>query len=57
MPVAVMTSSPSPRDRARAVQLGARKFITKPLDLQAFLDIGIVLKKILTDGSEKPYPG
>jgi CheY-like chemotaxis protein len=47
VPVAVMTSSPSPRDRERAVQLGARRFITKPLDLDEFLKIGTVLKELL----------
>jgi len=49
IPVAVMTSSPSPRDRARAVQLGAKRFITKPLDLEEFLHIGIVLRDLLAE--------
>jgi CheY-like chemotaxis protein len=49
VPVAVMTSSPSPRDRERAVQLGARRFITKPLDLDEFLKIGTVLKELLQE--------
>lgn len=38
MPVAVLTSSASPRDRETAVKLGARRYIQKPLSLQEFLD-------------------
>ena len=53
VPVAVMTSSPSPRDRERAVQLGARRFITKPLDLDEFLKIGSVLKELLQEERSK----
>jgi len=53
IPVAVMTSSPSPRDRARAVQLGARRFITKPLDLEEFLQIGTILKDLLNESAQE----
>jgi CheY-like chemotaxis protein len=53
VPVAVLTSSPSPRDRAKAVQLGARRFITKPLDLDEFLNIGEVLRQLLVETTAK----
>ena len=40
VPVVVLTSSDSPRDRKTAEKLGANCFITKPSDLDAFLNLG-----------------
>jgi two-component system, chemotaxis family, response regulator Rcp1 len=40
VPVVVLTSSDSPRDRKTAESLGANCFITKPSDLDAFLNLG-----------------
>jgi two-component system, chemotaxis family, response regulator Rcp1 len=43
IPVVVLTSSDSPRDRKAAESLGANAFITKPSDLDAFLALGRTL--------------
>ena len=48
-PVAILTSSDSPRDRHAVDELGITRYIRKPSDLQAFLDIGNTIKEILRD--------
>jgi CheY-like chemotaxis protein len=40
VPVVILTSSDSPRDRAAAERLGANHYITKPSDLDDFLALG-----------------
>jgi CheY-like chemotaxis protein len=40
IPVVILTSSDSPRDRAAVERLGANHYITKPSDLDAFLALG-----------------
>jgi len=40
VPVVILTSSDSPRDRAAVESLGANHYITKPSDLDAFLALG-----------------
>ena len=47
MPVIIMTSSAEPRERTRATELGVEQFITKPPDLEDFLQIGHVVKTLL----------
>jgi two-component system response regulator len=47
MPVIIMTSSAEPRERTRAKELGVEQFITKPPDLEDFLQIGHVVKQVL----------
>lgn len=37
LPVAILTSSGSPRDRAQALHLGATRFIQKPMNLDDFM--------------------
>lgn len=49
VPVLVFSSSTSPRERARAEELGAVGFLAKPPDLDAFLAVGSVLKNVLQD--------
>ncbi|MDZ4799112.1 MAG: response regulator [Bryobacteraceae bacterium] len=44
VPVVILTSSDSPRDRATAERLGADGYITKPSDLDAFLSLGSILR-------------
>jgi len=39
IPVVVFTSSSAPSDKARATQLGAERFITKPLDIDEFFNV------------------
>jgi two-component system, chemotaxis family, response regulator Rcp1 len=43
VPVVVLTSSDSPRDRKTIESLGASSFITKPSDLDSFLALGRTL--------------
>ncbi len=47
VPVAILTSSSSPMDRAKTEQLNANCYIQKPLDLDDFLKIGNVIKDLL----------
>ncbi len=49
MPVAILSSSSSPRERAMIDEFGVDRFITKPLDLDEFLNIGSVLKALLAE--------
>ena len=50
MRVAILSSSSSPRERARIEEFGVDRFITKPLDLDGFLGIGSILKALLEAG-------
>lgn len=50
-PVVIITSSNSPEDRRRSVELGANQYFRKPLDLDQFLELGAVIKQVL-----KPDP-
>jgi CheY-like chemotaxis protein len=43
VPVVVLTSSDSPRDRESVVKLGANCYLTKPSDLEAFMGLGKTL--------------
>lgn len=52
VPVVVLTSSDSPRDRKAIESLGASCFITKPSDLDAFLALGRTLMSFA--GNRKP---
>ncbi len=47
VPVAVLSSSSSLRDRSALERFGIRRFITKPSDLEEFLRIGAVVKELL----------
>lgn len=46
-PVAILTSSEAPTDRAEAARLGASSYIQKPSNLRDFMSIGEKLKAIL----------
>jgi len=46
-PVVVLTSSDSPRDKNRAKELGAARFLLKPPNLEQFLGLGAVFKDLL----------
>ena len=39
IPVVIFTSSSAPADRLRATELGADRFITKPLDIDDFFNV------------------
>jgi two-component system, chemotaxis family, response regulator Rcp1 len=47
VPVVVLTSSDSPRDRQLANSLGAARFLRKPSGLEQFLSLGAVFKDLL----------
>lgn len=47
VPVVVLTSSDSPRDRVLANELGAARYLRKPSNLEEFLSLGAVFKEIL----------
>lgn len=49
VPVAIVTSSAEPRERAKTDELRVERFITKPPDLEDFLQIGAVLKEMLLE--------
>jgi CheY-like chemotaxis protein len=55
VPVVVLTSSDSPRDRIAASELGASVLLRKPSNLEQFLSLGAVFKDIL--GSAKAQSG
>jgi CheY-like chemotaxis protein len=53
VPAIIITSSDSPQDRARARELGASFYFRKPVDLERFMAIGEIVRKLLetqTDG-------
>src|SRR5580692_3526504 len=47
VPVVVLTSSDSPRDRVLANELGATRYLRKPSSLDEFLSLGAVFKDLL----------
>jgi two-component system, chemotaxis family, response regulator Rcp1 len=46
VPIVVLTSSDSPRDRATALDSGATRYIRKPSNLEQFLQLGAVFKEL-----------
>jgi chemotaxis family two-component system response regulator Rcp1 len=48
VPVVVLTSSDSPRDRTIANDLGATCYVRKPSNLEQFLQLGALFKELLT---------
>lgn len=49
IPVAILTSSDSPRDRAEAIQLRATRYFRKPSRLAEFLALGQVVRELLQE--------
>lgn len=47
VPVVVLTSSDSPRDRLMATDLGAARYLRKPSNLNEFLELGAIFKELL----------
>ncbi len=48
LPVAVLSSSSSPRERANMERFKIRQYMTKPSDLDEFLKIGTMVKNLLS---------
>ena len=55
VPVAILSSSESPNDFRAASELGAVRYIRKPLELDAFMSLGQAIKELLRD--ESPSDG
>ena len=53
VPVVVLTSSDSPRDRLLAGQLGVACYLRKPSSLTEFLDLGVVFRDLLAGSNGK----
>ena len=49
IPVVILTSSDSPRDRMAASELGATRFLRKPSSLDQFLGLGAAFKELLEE--------
>jgi len=49
IPIVVLSSSSDERDKAIALTLGATRYLQKPLDLTAFMDIGTVVETLLLE--------
>ncbi|HEX4276608.1 MAG TPA: response regulator [Bryobacteraceae bacterium] len=50
VPVAVLSSSPSPRDRAKIEAFHIGRYIMKPPNLEEYLRIGLIVKELLEGG-------
>jgi CheY-like chemotaxis protein len=48
VPVIVLSSSESPKDRSEAASLGADRYIRKPSTLDEFMAIGALVKELVT---------
>lgn len=53
VPVAILTSSASPADRAQTLRLKADRYFQKPLDLDDFLKIGTNIRELLLATGQK----
>ena len=47
LPVILLTSSDSPRERERCLALGASRYVQKPSNLAAFMEIGQIAKQLV----------
>jgi CheY-like chemotaxis protein len=54
VPVAILTSSSSPRELARIEGFHIARYITKPLDYDEYLKIGLILKDLLAANGNLP---
>ena len=54
VPVVVLTSSDSPRDRIVASELGAASYLRKPSNLEQFLELGAFFKDLLASSNPSP---
>ena len=55
IPVVILTSSDSPRDRMAAGEFGATRFLRKPSSLEQFLSLGATFRELL--GQAKAQSG
>jgi len=57
VPVVVLTSSDSPRDRLMANELGVTRYLRKPSSLDEFLGLGAVFKELLGQAKKSVSQG
>lgn len=57
VPVVVLTSSDSPRDRLMATELGAARYLRKPSNLNEFLELGAIFKELLGQTGKSKVAG
>jgi|SRR5581483_1527300 len=50
VPVIIMTSSDSPDDRKETDRLGVCCYFRKPSQLESFMELGLVVKRVLSEG-------
>jgi CheY-like chemotaxis protein len=53
VPVVVLSSSASPRERDSVERFGVGRFIAKPPDLDEYLKIGLAIRELLAQGKRK----
>src|SRR5580692_3697759 len=46
-PVIAVTSSDAPKDRARMAELGVARYFRKPMEFDAFLQLGAVVREVV----------
>jgi len=49
LPIVIMISSDSPRDRKRASEIGATRYFRNPLDLDQYLRLGALVEEVLNE--------
>jgi CheY-like chemotaxis protein len=57
IPVVVLTSSDSPKDRLSAQELGATLYLRKPNSLEEFLSLGLIFKDLIQNASAAQSTG
>ena len=50
-PVIAVTSSDAPKDRARMAELGVARYFRKPLEFDAFLQLGAVVREVVAEAA------
>ena len=53
VPIAILSSSAYLRERARIEPFGIGRYITKPADLDEFLNIGFIVKELLAESARR----
>jgi CheY-like chemotaxis protein len=56
VPVMILTSSDSPRDRQTAIAAGADSYVRKPSTLGDFLVVGNIIKELIIGKVPRPVP-
>ena len=57
LPIAVLSSSSSPRERAKLEALGMARYLTKPADLEQYLGVGRIIRELLAGERQQSESG